>query len=647
MGYGAKTARVSLISKLSQRYDWAKRQSFTPFERIKYATGIWRDTVRGKNQFAALRKLCGYGPIVEGYVWGGGISPDVERNHLDQLLNPEARPSARERILDRILSGKIKFEHTPPQEVRSKLEKLISDPKLGEKAKLAIAQLPPPLPAAEEAVKVEKVEDSSPVIELIQLSIKISRGENGVLDGKDINQTDLGGICVASGRPKNEDGLLLRSEEGRILIMVADGMGGHTGGEIASNLALTEVDNALALQADSQAFSPKEAFAAADGAIRAEKLTDPKTREMGTTAVAAFIDGNRARIVNVGDTRAFLLRKGNLILLTRDDGSLPGMYEAATKKELKLPLSQKQTKDYFDYSQDKKDTNFDVLYKALGREEDKDMKVQDPIRELKILALEFKEDDMLLLLSDGGYKYFKDFEDFRGVIIANAEKTPDEIGRAVEAAARARMPEFGDNVTVGIYKHRPVSEISDSMIIQAESLSDRDLREALDEESTMIWQRTSTAIHEAQEQMDRLMKTSVFASSEQSGIEKAKDKDEIGRLRDELRTLQGRFVNLKKLLDVFSVKAVERYKEVEAKLEMTKPDIELVALLDLLSGTPEQKKAILESIQIGGIEIPAAKEAGAIEIVSRAWRFDKGLEEDARAVIDFINIRVDEEEGEK
>jgi protein phosphatase len=606
----------------------------------------------------------------------------IERNQLNLLLNREARISARLRVLDRILSGNIKFEQIKPPEIKSVLEQLIEHPELGEKAKQAISQLPPPLPAAEEPVKVERVEDSSPVIEVYQLSVMLSRGQSGVLDGEMINNPDLGGVCAASGRKKNEDGLLLRSEEGKVLIMVADGMGGHAGGEIASDIALKEMDKFAALEEDSKAISPKKAFGVVQNAILAEKLTKPQLKEMGTTAVAAFIEGNRARITNVGDTRAFLLRSGNLILLTRDDGSLPAMYEASIDGKFKLPLNQEQTKDYFDYSQEYKDSpKLDLLYKAMGREQDKKLRLEDPIQGLKTLGLELKEDDMLLFFSDGGYKFFKDFEEFRGIILANAEKTPHEIGQALEKAAKERMPEHGDNVTVAVYKHRPVSEVSDSMIFEESSLSDSAIKEALEEESTTVWERpttqelekeTSTLINEVEGMMREATKSITRADigkaldgsadlqekhgallksykAQQENLEAVQKKlEEILKKFEALKTSDAHLIAAKNN----RIKAMGR--EIEdlrhagqiAEGELEKAHPELVPLLGLISGTPEQKKAILESIQIGEIEVPAENEAGAVEIVSRAWRFDKGLEEDARAVIDFINIKV-EEEGDK
>jgi len=581
-----------------------------------FKLGWYQNRVEGPNKFGVTRNRFGRGRIVG--VWGGGISPEVERNQLNQLLNPEARFSARERILDRILSRKIRFEHINLEEVRSALEQLASDAKLGVKAKEALKIFPPSLLYKEEAVKVERVEDSSPMIEVIQLSVMLSGGESGVLDGEAINQPDLGGICAASGRKRNEDGLSLRNEERRILITVADGMGGHAGGEIASALALKEVDNTLALQADSQSFSLKDAFAAAHNTILAEKITNPKTKEMGTTAVSAFIEGNRARIVNVGDTRAFLLRKGNLILLTRDDGSLPSMYEAAEKKELKLPLSQKQTKDYFDYSQGKKDTNFDILYKALGREQDKNIRVQDPIQELRALALELKEDDMLLFLSDGGYKYFKDFEDFRGVILANAEKNPVEIAQAVEAAAKERMSEKGgDNVTVAVYKHRPVSEISDSMIIQDESLSDSAIREALEEESTTVWERPTT--------QEMLETTRMFTASPDDAKVLAEEMNKSSVLKEAVDKAARLIVEKNRMIAVLGKKNEDLEHAVQiAENELRKSRVslekelgeELAPLSALITGTTEQKMDILDDILNGNYDL-TGKEFLVIALIAQ------------------------------
>lgn len=96
-----------------------------------------------------------------------------------------------------------------------------------------------------------------------------------------------------------------------LLIAVADGMGGHVGGEIASNTALSA---AIATNG-----TPAERISAANQAVLGEVIANPSLRGMGTTLTMALIDHDgRATLGHVGDSRAYLLRDGELRQLTLD-----------------------------------------------------------------------------------------------------------------------------------------------------------------------------------------------------------------------------------------------------------------------------------------------------------------------------------------
>lgn len=130
--------------------------------------------------------------------------------------------------------------------------------------------------------------------------------------------TDVGRV-----RPANED--TFHADEKRGVFLVADGMGGHAAGEIASALAAEVVGGALTdgvdakLEADDLADRMVEAIRAADRAIHAHSAADHATRGMGTTLTACVLcsDGTY-RMGHVGDSRAYLLRGGQLAQITRD-----------------------------------------------------------------------------------------------------------------------------------------------------------------------------------------------------------------------------------------------------------------------------------------------------------------------------------------
>jgi serine/threonine protein phosphatase PrpC len=116
-------------------------------------------------------------------------------------------------------------------------------------------------------------------------------------------------------RAQNEDGHLIR--DGDALWAVADGMGGHEGGEWASG----RIVEALGLIDTRGGF--EAACSAAADAIRAanrEILAEAKARgrQMGSTAVVLVIEGARYAVQWVGDSRAYLMRSGRLIPLSRD-----------------------------------------------------------------------------------------------------------------------------------------------------------------------------------------------------------------------------------------------------------------------------------------------------------------------------------------
>jgi protein phosphatase len=115
-------------------------------------------------------------------------------------------------------------------------------------------------------------------------------------------------------RQNNEDSLYPdRSGEsdGPAVLMVADGMGGHIAGEVASRLAI----NAAA----SSELDPGDRVAAANRAIREEVARRPDLQGMGTTlTLVELTPEGRARFGHVGDSRAYLLRDGELRQLTED-----------------------------------------------------------------------------------------------------------------------------------------------------------------------------------------------------------------------------------------------------------------------------------------------------------------------------------------
>ncbi|HJR24186.1 MAG TPA: Stp1/IreP family PP2C-type Ser/Thr phosphatase, partial [Acidimicrobiales bacterium] len=130
------------------------------------------------------------------------------------------------------------------------------------------------------------------------------------------------GALTDTGRVRtiNQDAYLVLEDLG--LYAVADGMGGHQGGEVASQLAIEGLRSAYVDQA---ADALADAIAEANDRIYEAGSADPNLAGMGTTVVAAVVldgeqpDGvDQLLVANVGDSRAYLFRDGDLTQLTED-----------------------------------------------------------------------------------------------------------------------------------------------------------------------------------------------------------------------------------------------------------------------------------------------------------------------------------------
>lgn len=108
----------------------------------------------------------------------------------------------------------------------------------------------------------------------------------------------------------------------RGIFVVADGMGGHAAGEVASEMAVRivadEINSVRGLTDPQVAERMRAAVRTANGAIFQRTLTEHDKRGMGTTVTALTLYGNRFLIGQVGDSRAYLLRDGRLSQLTKD-----------------------------------------------------------------------------------------------------------------------------------------------------------------------------------------------------------------------------------------------------------------------------------------------------------------------------------------
>ena len=129
-------------------------------------------------------------------------------------------------------------------------------------------------------------------------------------------------------RSKNEDSFWIDGANG--VFLVADGMGGHEAGEVASTMAAA-ASNVLPL---SRTMWTLAAYHAANARIFDKSSQKPSKRGMGTTLVSAIVYGRSFDIINVGDSRAYLYRGGKLTQISKDHSLLQAYID---KGMLKTP----------------------------------------------------------------------------------------------------------------------------------------------------------------------------------------------------------------------------------------------------------------------------------------------------------------------
>jgi protein phosphatase len=151
-------------------------------------------------------------------------------------------------------------------------------------------------------------------------------------------RTDVGIV-----RAGNEDAFLMIPDAG--VFIVADGMGGHAAGEVASEMAVTIVSKALqqvAGRSDADAAEIiRRSLVDANAEIFKRTLVEQDKRGMGTTATAMVINGERYMVGQVGDSRAYVLRDGQLLQITKDHSYVQEQVDAGY-----LTLEQARTHPY-------------------------------------------------------------------------------------------------------------------------------------------------------------------------------------------------------------------------------------------------------------------------------------------------------------
>jgi PPM family protein phosphatase len=158
---------------------------------------------------------------------------------------------------------------------------------------------------------------------------------------KTISKTDVGKV-----RTNNEDSILI--DEKRGIFILADGMGGHNAGEVASKLAVDTAhdflkDYIVKTKDDEEILRILDsAVVKAHEAIKEKAYSDINLRDMGTTIVVLVIKKKRAYLCHAGDSRAYLLRD-SLEQLTKDHTMGEYLVDKKIMPREQVPLQQWHT----------------------------------------------------------------------------------------------------------------------------------------------------------------------------------------------------------------------------------------------------------------------------------------------------------------
>jgi len=198
-------------------------------------------------------------------------------------------------------------------------------------------------------------------------------------------------------RQTNQDAILNRQN----LFGVADGMGGHLGGETASNLAIQVVDNMLSNKKPSE-NTMRIGVEAANRRVFEKQRFDFTLKGMGTTLTLLWEDSAQVFVAHVGDSRAYLLRDGSLSCVTQDHSIVGEMLRSKT-------ITPEQAKHH---------PYRNVITRAIGT---------SALVEVDLIKVEKQRGDIWLVCSDGLFNKIDDDEMQAVLLESTADAAADKL----------------------------------------------------------------------------------------------------------------------------------------------------------------------------------------------------------------------------
>jgi protein phosphatase len=274
----------------------------------------------------------------------------------------------------------------------------------------------------------------------------------------------VGVTDVGRQRSANEDSLVIAPP----FFAVADGMGGAKAGEVASAAAI-EVFGGEAESSEAAESQLARIVREANRRIHALAVSDESFRGMGTTLTAAKITGDQVSLAHVGDSRAYLLRNGELEQLTRDHSLVA-----------ELERSGQITPEAAEHHPQRS-----IITRALGPE---------PDVEVDTYTIAGRDGDLFMICSDGLTSMISDEE------VSSILRSAAGLDDAAESLVRAANQSGGrDNITVVLFRlgesGEPDGASGEDETIAGE-LSAADVRAAADAPTAAPGSRTGPAVAE-------------------------------------------------------------------------------------------------------------------------------------------------------
>lgn len=228
-------------------------------------------------------------------------------------------------------------------------------------------------------------------------------------------------------REINEDSysVIADCEETPYVFIIADGMGGHNCGEIASRAAVEHISSSMSehnfFPEESRGTELRKLVESTNTAVYQKSLESPEANGMGTTLTMALVIDKVMTVAHVGDSRLYLVRAGNMQQVTEDHSYIEELVRKGT-------LTREEAE---------KHPRKNIITRAIGC---------SPILEVDILSMTMEKDDIFILCTDGLTNMLDENE------IVEIAKNNDPDAACMQLIDAAKKQGGEDNITVIVIK---------------------------------------------------------------------------------------------------------------------------------------------------------------------------------------------------